>query len=372
MTEAPTGPDGSAGPQGSDRVRRPRRPSRLWLLGTAVGLLPAIALATVVLPGAGGLSGRWPWVALISFRGVFALLTLGPAVLLALLALLVRRHRRVRTVVAALATVGLLATLGQVVVLGERGFFPVHPGGAAPVGGITVVVTNTDHAAADPAALTALYLAVGADVIAMPETDPRLADDVATRLAAAGRRFQVFGVPEQGRITPTSLLVSDRLGRYRQVGAGGGGHGFGEVLAEPVGGVPGRPTLVAVHPQAPVSPTLTPVWAVDTHRAIATCTRAPDMVLGGDFNSTVDHPALRAAGGCRDVAEAVGAAGVATWPQGLPRFFGAPLDHVFATGAHWRPTAAWVEPIPGSDHRALVTRLAPAGTGVQVATWAAG
>lgn len=361
MTEAPRGPD---------RVHREPRPSRLWLLGIAVGLLPAIALATVVLPGAGGLSGRWPWVALIAFRGVFAVLTLGPAVLLALFALLVRRHRRVRTVVAALATVGLLASLGQLVVLGERGFFPVHPRGAAPVDGITVVVTNTDHAAADPAALTALYLAVGADVVAMPETDPALADDVASRLAAAGRRFQVFGVPEQGRITPTSLLVSDRLGRYRQVGADGSG--FGEVVAEPVGGVAGRPTLVAVHPQAPVSRTLTPVWAADTHRAVATCATSPDAVLGGDFNSTVDHPALRAPGGCRDVAEAVGAAGVATWPQGLPRFFGAPLDHVFASVAQWHPTAAWVEPIPGSDHRALVTRLVPAGTGVQVRTWAAG
>lgn len=344
------------------------RRSRLWL-ALAVAAVPAVAAATVVLPGAGGLSGRWPWVAVVGFRGTVATAAAAAALAPAVIALLARRHPVPRTVFAALAVVGVLAAAAELTVMGVRGYFPVHPAGPAPVDGLTVVVTNTEHSSADPAALARLYQDVGADAVAMPETDPTLAAEVASRLRAAGRDFQVFGVAGQGHITPTALLVADRLGRYRQVDPDGSD--IGEVLAEPVGAPAGRPTFVAVHPQAPVSPALVPVWAVGTHRAIATCTDAGDAVLAGDFNSTVDHPALRHAGDCVDAAQAVGAAAVATWPQWLPRFFGAPLDHVFATRAHWRPVAAWVEPIPGSDHRALVTRLMPAGSGPAVPTWAA-
>lgn len=346
-----------------------RGATRRWLLGLAVALVPAVAAATVVLPGAGGLGGRWPWVALVGFRGTVATVAAAVALPPAVLALILRRHPTPRTVCAALALVGVLAAAGELTVMGVRGYLPVHPGGPAPADGITVVVTNTEHSGADPGALVRLYLAVGADAVAMPETDPALAAEVTGRLRAAGRSFQVFGVAGQGAITPTSLLVSDRLGRYRQVDPTGSD--IGEVLAEPVGAPAGRPTFIAVHPQAPVRAALVAVWAVDTHRAVATCTGAENAVLAGDFNSTVDHPPLRGLGHCVDVAQAVGAATVATWPQGLPRFFGAALDHVVVTRARWRPVAAWVEPIAGSDHRALVTRLLPAGTGPAVTTWAA-
>jgi len=335
---------------GGDRSR-PRR----WPLAVAVGALPAAALATLVLPAAGGLSGYWPWVGLIAFRGVLAAGTLGAAVPLALVTLAARRRRRVATAFGTLAAVAVAATVGQLVVLGTRGFGPRHPGGPPPPGTLTVVVTNTDHSAADPGRLTALFLRAGADVMAMPETGPGLAEDVARRLSAAGRPVQVFGVAGQGLIAPTSLLVSDRLGTYRQVG--GDGAGIGQVAAAPV--VPGGPWLFAVHPQAPVNPTLTRVWRGDAARATGLCTGRPDAVLAGDFNSTVDHPALRDLRGCADAAQAVGAGAMSTWPQGLAPFFGAPLDHVFATSG-WRPAAAWVEPIVGSDHRALVTRLVPA------------
>lgn len=288
---------------------------------------------------------------------------------------MVRRRRRLRTALIALATVGVLMVAGEFTVLAVRGLFPVRPVGAAPVNGLTVVVTNTDHSAADPAALSRLFLSAGADIVAMPETDATLADAVSTALAAAGHPVQVFGVAAQNvsaggqyaQITPTSLLVSDRLGRYRQVNADG--NDLGEVRAEPVGGPAGRPTLVAVHPQAPVSSALVRIWRAGTTQAIATCRESADEVLGGDFNSTIDHPALRAPGRCFDVARRIGAAGMATWPQGLPRILGAPLDHVFATSAQWHPVAVWVAPIPGSDHRALLTRLLPVSATTDVPAW---
>lgn len=338
-------------------------------------MLPALVAATLVLPGAGGLAGRWPWVGLIAFRGLIAALALILSVALALGALLFRRRRRLRTVLIALATVGVVMVAGQVTVLAVRGLFPVAPVGAAPTNGLTVVVTNTEHSGADPDALAKLFLSVGADVVAMPETDATLAGPVSAMLAAAGHPVQLFGVAAQNvsaggryaQITPTSLLVSDRLGRYRQVNADG--NDFGEVRAEPVGRPAGRPTFVAVHPQAPVGSALVRIWRTGTTEAIASCRDSANEVLGGDFNSTIDHPALRAPGGCFDAARRMGAAAMATWPQGLPRILGAPLDHVFATTAQWHAIAVWVAPIPGSDHRALLTRLLPVSATTDVPAW---
>ena len=46
----------------------------------------------------------------------------------------------------------------------------------------------------------------------------------------------------------------------------------------------------------------------------------------------------------------------ATWPTRCPRWFGAQIDHVLVTGGITAETLA-VHDIPGSDHRAVVTRL---------------
>jgi hypothetical protein len=231
-------------------------------------------------------------------------------------------------------------------------------------------VTNTDFSQADPAALTRLFLSTDADVMAMPETDPRLADAVARRLAAGGVDVQVFGVPAQPGVIATSLLVSSRLGRYRQLGRNGAG--IGEVLADPVGGVAGRPVLVAVHPVAPQNGSFVGAWAAGTAQAVAVCRGGADTVEGGDFNSNLDHPALRDLGRCVDAARASGAAGIGTWPSWVPDWLGTPLDHVLVTSSRWRPVETGIAPIPGSDHRALVTRLAAVGAGVDVAAWRRG
>ncbi len=342
-------------------VRRPSPARRARLAWSWPGAVATVALAaavsTLVLPGAAGLSGRWPWTALIAFRGVLLLAAGAAALVLGVATLVSRRWRRVHTALLALTAVAAAAGAGELTVLADRGLGSVRPTAAARPGELTVVVANTDLSRADPGGLARLFLGADADVLAMPETDVGLAGDVAARLAAAGRPVQVFGVGGQGSILPTALLVWTGLGRYRQVGTDGGG--LGAVVADPVGAPAGRPVLVAVHPMAPLTRAFLPVWRRGTTAAVDLCRDGPDTVVAGDFNSTVDHPALRSLGRCFDAAQRAGAAGVATWPAWVPEIVGAPLDHVVADGARWRPVAVWIVPVTGSDHRSLVARLSP-------------
>jgi endonuclease/exonuclease/phosphatase (EEP) superfamily protein YafD len=60
--------------------------------------------------------------------------------------------------------------------------------------------------------------------------------------------------------------------------------------------------------------------------------------------------------GCADATERTGEGLVATWPTRFPRWFGVQIDHVLVTGGITAETTT-VHDIPGSDHRAIVTRL---------------
>jgi endonuclease/exonuclease/phosphatase (EEP) superfamily protein YafD len=90
-------------------------------------------------------------------------------------------------------------------------------------------------------------------------------------------------------------------------------------------------------------------------------TRGP-MIVAGDFNASVDHPALRLlmAPGLRDAHEVAGAGRPATWPRerGFAPFVH--IDHVLVRGVDVASATEVV--IPGSDHEAVVARLVvPAG-----------
>ena len=123
------------------------------------------------------------------------------------------------------------------------------------------------------------------------------------------------------------------------------------------GGALGAIRVVAVHAAAPV-PGLTQDWSSD----IATLRQRCELgngsnVLIGDFNATVDHSLLRSAiSGCTDAAAERGQGLVATWPSYFPQWLSVQIDHVF-TSADLRPASIEVLDIPGSDHRALLSRV---------------
>jgi len=100
------------------------------------------------------------------------------------------------------------------------------------------------------------------------------------------------------------------------------------------------------------------------------CGAGDDVILAGDFNSTLDHYSGLGTptstgdgdlGACHDGARAEGSAAVGTWPTSLPAQLGAPIDHVMASEG-WTFVGFRVigsEDGAGSDHRPILAQLRP-------------
>lgn len=136
--------------------------------------------------------------------------------------------------------------------------------------------------------------------------------------------------------------------------------GFVEVTATlRVGGA--APVVVrSVHPCAPYTLAHQGCWRSGLDREPrATAGGAPRLLLG-DFNATLDHPALRRliGSGYRDAADAVGAGLRPTWPaDAVPLVT---LDHVLVD-PRIGVRSVTVHAVPDTDHRAVVAVLAIPG-----------
>ncbi|MCU1432026.1 MAG: Endonuclease/exonuclease/phosphatase [Actinotalea sp.] len=323
----------------------------------ALTVVAAAGVALVTFPGIVGLHGTAPVAQALALRSAT-----GGGLLACALLLLVLPWRR-RLLVPALVL--LLGTAVQVAVLADRGLGGLTgeaPPSDVPADGLVVLVLNT-HDAVSPRALADLVLARGADVVVLPETRAATGEETVALLAEDGRDLQVLADDGAGGGAPTALLVDRRLGEYLVVEEHPG-H-FSTFTAAPVAG--DGPPVTAVHTFPPVEPFMAD-WLSETRAAVALCGARTGAVVAGDLNSTLDHPAFDALGsrgalaGCRDAAVEAGSGGVGTWPTATPRLLGAPIDHVLVDGTAWRVVRADVlDPPPGTDHRALLAVLVPAG-----------
>jgi endonuclease/exonuclease/phosphatase (EEP) superfamily protein YafD len=137
-------------------------------------------------------------------------------------------------------------------------------------------------------------------------------------------------------------------------------YSFAMVVARvAVPGLPVAPTAVALHLAGPVPNA--GAWQRDIRRLPSTLQALPDdapVVVGGDFNATTDAVQFRRllTGGYRDGADQAGAGITRSFPSNrwYPPLIA--IDHVVTRDA----VATDVETleIPGSDHRALLARVA--------------
>jgi endonuclease/exonuclease/phosphatase family metal-dependent hydrolase len=208
---------------------------------------------------------------------------------------------------------------------------------------------------ADPRAVVSLVTASRVDVLALQEVTPEA--DLALRAAGIGDAL------------PHSHVIAARSGSPSAAGGALWSRwpllerfavpGRFEQPAARVA-VPGAPDVevTAVHSTPPsTSPRSVRQWTADLTDLPAPGTGVL-RVLAGDFNATLDHAALRrvVATGYVDAAVAVGRALRATWtplrsPE--PRLT---LDHVLVDPRVGVASLDLV-PVPGSDHRAVVTEL---------------
>jgi endonuclease/exonuclease/phosphatase family metal-dependent hydrolase len=127
---------------------------------------------------------------------------------------------------------------------------------------------------------------------------------------------------------------------------------------------PGAAAVVvrSVHPCAPLSRAHERCWERGLDGEPRATLRGVPRLLMGDFNATLDHPALRRllGSGYRDAAAATGAGLKPTWPADLVPV--ATLDHVLVDTRIGVRTVS-VHPVPDTDHRAVcaVLTLPPPG-----------
>jgi endonuclease/exonuclease/phosphatase (EEP) superfamily protein YafD len=331
------------------------------VLAAIVVIVVAAALLVVAWPQLFGLQ-REPVIAqIVSFRGI----ALGIAALvLALLLIATAVSRRGRRFGGALALVVLLFGGVQLAVLATRG------AGADPApkvaGDITVLSWNTLGDAPGAARIARLAEQQHADVIVLAETSLSAAQAVQQQLQAAGMPMQLLhqSYSDSLKARNTELLISTRLGSYKDASGPHTTDTLPSVLALPVDG--SGPTIIASHPVSP-KPGEMAGWRQGLRWIADHC--VGDAIAAGDFNSTLDHyDGLGADGGalgaCFDAAKSAGGAAVGTWPTTLPPLLAAPIDHVMAT-SQWTATGFTViqtEDGAGSDHRPVVAQLHRAGS----------
>ncbi|MEJ5945544.1 endonuclease/exonuclease/phosphatase family protein [Pseudokineococcus basanitobsidens] len=318
----------------------------LAVVAAGLGLVAVVTTAPALV----GLSTTAGVAHAVALRGPGALALAVAAVVLGLVA----RRRRGGRVAGGLAALLAACAVVHVGVLVLRGVDGRAPG---PEADLVVVALNTEVDGVSPEQLADLVEAVGADVVALPETPATVAAAMAAAVdARTGQRWSALTEAVDERpIAATSLLVADRLGALERVGAPA------LELSAVAARTDAAPLVVAAHPPPPI-PGRFPMreWAAQGRTAVRACA-VPGAVVAGDLNATLDHAPLRDgldAGPCVDAAEAAGAGGLGTWPASLPPLLAAPIDHVLVDARAWEPLTADVVRVGGTDHRAVVVGLA--------------
>jgi endonuclease/exonuclease/phosphatase (EEP) superfamily protein YafD len=325
--------------------KRPRaRRSPLRYLAAAV--FTAVA-AVVVLPDLVFELDRYtPFAQLVAFRAV---VMAGVAAVLVLLLLVTVFTRRVLLFAAGLAAV---LAVGAVMV-GPRVIPDPAPTAGTP---LTVLTFNALNGNADIEALAGLVRAERPDLIALTESGQTYRSRLAPFLEPLGYRSAVAAHPDGTDIGSVTAFVAAGVGEFdARVGEETAWFPYLEIT----GGTLGDLRFVTYHAAIPAPADPSP-WESDLALLARWCAGPTPAILAGDFNATLDHSAFRAGTtGCVDAAEQRGAGLIPTWAdtyRPAMRPFGPQIDHVLATDGINAETFA-VHDIPGSDHRAVLTRL---------------
>ncbi|WP_143755739.1 endonuclease/exonuclease/phosphatase family protein [Sanguibacter keddieii] len=335
----------------SGRVERTRALG--WIAVVVVAMAAVLSLATGVL-GWSGEKGIAQVVALRTWL-LWGFASMAVVALLTALVIGSRGRRPARTISVAL--VCALAAGSHLLVLDSRGLDAGLPLDAADErdGDITVLTANVRGERAGEETVSAivdLIISSGADVVALPEGQP-VVDEVVAQLIGHGESFQSFPAFGAGPNRGTALLVAESLGTYREVDGPVGG-----VRVVPVDG--DGPPIAAVHPTSlPPDPTADlGAWRSEGSQLRALFRTMTGGIVAGDMNATLDHQQLRETGTYVDAGSAAGIGGYGTFPSSLPGVLGTAIDHVLVDRGRFTVRAGAVVDVPGTDHRAVVVRVA--------------
>ncbi|MEU4746285.1 endonuclease/exonuclease/phosphatase family protein [Actinosynnema sp. NPDC023658] len=316
------------------RERRTKRRGTTFLLVVA-----AIAFVLAALTRLLGIDGTRHMVATTALTPYLT----AAGVVLAVLALLLRRW--------AVGTVTSLLAVVLVAAVAPRAFPDSRPVGVGR--DVTVMSANLLVGKAEAEAVVAAVKAHRVDVLAVQELTPAMVRDFERAGLDDVLPYRHFldepggsgsGIASRYPLSPRTLTPPSTL---RQAGA----------LVD----LPGEEDLevVSVHPLPPVVEAGPESWQRDLAGLPERELDEPVRVLAGDFNATLDHVGLRRllSSGYVDAADEVGAGLHPTWPSG-GALWPPPvaIDHVLVDGRCPVDSFAVVD-VPGSDHRAVVSRF---------------
>jgi endonuclease/exonuclease/phosphatase (EEP) superfamily protein YafD len=218
---------------------------------------------------------------------------------------------------------------------------------------ITVMTSNMLFGGAEPGTIVRLVRENDVAVLALQEFSP----DGRARLTAAGldTLLPYHSLGDEPGASGSGLYsrfpITD--GAVRRNG-GGFRQAYGTVNVPGGGGV----IVESAHPLAPSDLGRNAGWRKDLDAEAVPVDGGPLRIVLGDFNSTLDHVALRGliSRGYRDAAATTGQGLVPTWPydgRPVPRVT---IDHVLADRRIGVRKVS-VHPVPDSDHRAVVAAL---------------
>ncbi len=322
---------------------RPAPPRRRYGLAIGTALFGLLAVV-LVLPDVVRLDRFSPFSQLVAFRPMIAA---GAAVLAVALGVLAIKFRPVWPFAAVLA---LVVCVAAALVLPR-----VVSSDPPPAGGrqLTVLAFNALFGGADVVALTDLIQRERPDLVALSEAGPGFRSRLSPLVRPLGYRVLSTDDGHGSEVGGMTTLVATGLGEVRLRASNETAFPHVELS----GGGLGELRFVAVHP-VPPTPGRVPQWRADLATLTRWCGDGKPAIVAGDFNATLDHSVLRAAiEGCGDAAAQRGAGLIGTWRSTWPRWIGPQIDHVFATdGITARDFGVY--DIPGSDHRAVLARLA--------------
>lgn len=337
------------------------------LFGILVIVLCAIGAAILTWPDFFRLAQTYPLAQVISFR---PLVVAGFAAFV-VVCLLLASIRSVRRFALSLAVVALIAAIAGGATVAVRGTgTQTLPEKTAD--SIRVMTWNTAGDATSAETIAQTAVAMGADIVSLPETTIETGAQVAVAMRDLGHPMWAHHT-EYGTdgwaADSTTLLVSPDLGTYSVIASSRDGSSntstVPSAVAMPTDG--DGPIIVAAHAVAPRKDAMED-WRHDLQWLADQCAGDQSVIMAGDFNATVDHMGrLGADGGtlgeCRDAAAQTGNGSVGTWPTDLPALAGAQIDHVMAT-PDWTPTGSVVLTTlddAGGDHRPMVVQLERTG-----------
>jgi endonuclease/exonuclease/phosphatase (EEP) superfamily protein YafD len=313
-------------------TRGPLNAGRTWLIWLAV--IPVAVWAAIRVFG---LDSGFPLEAAMAFTpyvAIVALLAAGVALAL---------ENWAAAALAALATVCFAAAIvprtiadGTVSAAGHRT--------------VRVLAANVHHGKASPSGVVELVDSLHPEILTIEELTPRFARQLDhAGLSARLPHSDIYASPGSAGTGIFSTLPLRPLPNPS----------FLSQIARAEATLPGggHLRLIAVHPFPPNRPDGTPEWE-EILASFPSAGHGAPWILAGDFNGTFDQAPFRelVARGYHDAGEATGKGLEATFPQEGHLVPPITIDHVLAD-RRLGIVEYEVEPLPGSDHRAVFAEL---------------